>query len=558
MKRKAFVKLLMTTQIWGGVASGQLVPGVEPVLPEGGPVETLPSPERVEALEQGDFLGDGISKIILERAGVVGISREFDGLAVGVGVDLPSPATLARRIRPYLEGGLWMSELEAIADEILAHYDAEGFPVMLLDVPEQDFGSGVVRVLVEEGRYGRVGVLPPKYGRRQVLAAGMHLRGGEVIRRGALDRQLAWFGRTPFRTPRLLVSPGSEPGTADVLVQLVEQRPWRIMLGYDNGGARLLGEDRLVAAVSGMTPGEHVLGWQGVLGTPARTLQANSVAWEIPWHELGQTTELTAALAEVEVLGVAGGLTTRNEGTSWALGLRQRAWLPSLWNWQQRVTAGVEMKSTDQFVLFGSAAVAPGSVRMLQATLGYGLERAWDEGGARVDLAAVLSPGGLVSGNEDVDFQAYDPLAEAAYKVLRVDGVVWWDLPADFMVQVRGSGQWSDTRLLPAEQFAVGGARSVRGVDERDLFGDYGWSGSLELMTPVVRAWDGLGLRGVGFLDHGWVGLNRAAGTGAASATSLGLGLRLGWRENVDFRLDHGWRLDEGGGQTHFAIRMMY
>ena len=150
MNRKAFVKLLMTTQIWGGVASGQLVPGVEPVLPEGGPVETLPSPERVEALEQGDFLGDGISKIILERAGVVGISREFDGLAVGVGVDLPSPATLARRIRPYLEGGLWMSELEAIADEILAHYDAEGFPVMLLDVPEQDFGSGVVRVLVEE------------------------------------------------------------------------------------------------------------------------------------------------------------------------------------------------------------------------------------------------------------------------------------------------------------------------------------------------------------------------------------------------------------------------
>ena len=95
-------------------------------------------------------------------------------------------------------------------------------------------------------------------------------------------------------------------------------------------------------------------------------------------------------------------------------------------------------------------------------------------------------------------------------------------------------------------------------MDERDLFGDYGWSGSLELMTPVVRAWDGLGLRGVGFLDHGWVGLNRAAGTGAASATSLGLGLRLGWRENLDFRLDHGWRLDEGGGQTHFAIRMMY
>jgi hemolysin activation/secretion protein len=558
MKWRQILGIALSVLLVTERSAGQLVPGVDPLLPEGGPVSSVESPERAERAEQGEFLGKGIGRVVLERPGIAGVAAEHGALALGPGVDLPSPATLAAKIAPYLEDGLWLAELESIADEILIHYDAEGYPVMLLDVPEQDFSDGAVHIVVEEGRYGNVGVLPPKYGRRDVLSTGMRLRGGEVIRRGELDRQLAWLGRTAFRTPRLLVSPGDLPATADVVIVLEEKRPWRVMLGYDDGGTRVLGEDRLVAAVTGMTPGEHVLAWQAVMGTPARSLQAHSVAWEIPWHQAGQATELTASLADVEVQSLTGGIVTRNQGSSWALGLKQKFWLPSVGRWQQRITSGVDLKSTDQFALFGSTAVAPGTVRLLQATFGYGLERTWKGGAASVDLGWVFSPGGLVDGNDDRDFRAYDPLAESGYQIARLDAGAWWELPADLRLQVRGAAQWSDTRLLPAEQFAIGGARSVRGADERGVFGDYGWSGSVELMSPLIQPWDGVGFRFLGFVDHGWVGLHRTGGTGASSATSTGLGLRLGWSETVDFRLDHGWRLDEGGGQSHFAIRWIY
>ena len=558
MKPMRITSWMLMFPLGGGLVCGQLVPGVDPALPAGGAVESLGSPERTASGDPGERLGEEVGRVVLERPGVAGVVADWGGLAAGPGVEIPSPVTLASKIRPFFEGGLGVGELEMILDEILIHYDAEGYPVMLLEVPEQDFADDSVHIVVMEGRYGRVGVLPPGFGRRDVLAAGMRLVSGEVIRRGRLDRQLAWLGRTPFRRPGLLVSGGAEPATADVLIALEETRPWRLMLGYDNGGTRLLGEDRLIAGVSGMTPGEHVLAWQGVVGTPARTLEAHSVAWEIPWHRALQSTELTAALAEVEVLGLTGGLATRNEGFSWALGARQRFWLSSWGRWQQRLSAGVEVKSTDQFVLFGSTAVAPGAVKLLHATLGYGLQRSWEGGAASVDLGLLVSPGGVFSGNDDADFRAYDPLAESGYRILRVDAGAWWSIPGDFRIQVRGSGQWSDTRLLPAEQFAVGGARSVRGADERGIFGDYGWSGSLELHSPLIRPWDDAALRLLGFMDHGWVGLHRTAGAGASSASSMGLGIRFGIGESLDLRLDHGWRLDEGGGQTHFAVRLIY
>ena len=48
--------------------------------------------------------------------------------------------------------------------------------------------------------------------------------------------------------------------------------------------------------------------------------------------------------------------------------------------------------------------------------------------------------------------------------------------------QLRGylNGQLSDQALIPGEQFGIGGVRSVRGYEEREVTGDYGFQASLE------------------------------------------------------------------------------
>ncbi len=53
---------------------------------------------------------------------------------------------------------------------------------------------------------------------------------------------------------------------------------------------------------------------------------------------------------------------------------------------------------------------------------------------------------------------------------------------------LRGSGQVATGPLISNEQFPLGGLSSVRGYYEGDEYGDDGWSGSVELRTPLHQS----------------------------------------------------------------------
>ena len=56
------------------------------------------------------------------------------------------------------------------------------------------------------------------------------------------------------------------------------------------------------------------------------------------------------------------------------------------------------------------------------------------------------------------------------------------------VLSARLDGQWSDEPLIPGEQFGIGGARSVRGYEEREASGDSGFFVSAELISkPTAR-----------------------------------------------------------------------
>ncbi len=171
------------------------------------------------------------------------------------------------------------------------------------------------------------------------------------------------------------------------------------------------------------------------------------------------------------------------------------------------------------------------------------------------NVSALGSPGGLIAGNDDKDFRAYDSQVDSGYLIGRLAASGWWSPGGDWRLALRGAAQISDSRLLPAEQFAAGGHQSVRGVAEREFFADGGWQGSLELFTPVWEPLPGWRMRLLGFVDHAWLG-NRGGESTAVSGA--GAGVRMQMTEWIDLRADHGWRLDEGGGRTHFGISVAF
>lgn len=531
----------------------QLLPNIDPNPPEGGPVEALPALKPVGQDESGinGVLCDKLRGIRLETP-LDGMLQEIpDGVTAAEELTVPSPVTLAAKLERWLGSPLTQGDLVEIADTVLVHYDVEGYPVVGVDAPEQDLRSGALRLQVQIGRIGKVGVKRPKYGDAKSISKGLRLRSGELLTREALDEQLAWLGRTVFRQPQLLVSPGYEPATADLLIVMAEKKPWNATLGFDNSGTEELGKERFTFGVSGMTPNEHVLGWQTVLGTPVSAMQAHALGWEIPFQKIHQTLQLDAVYAKVFSRSMNSGLPVENNGNSWSVGAMQKFFLPSVGKWRQRLAAGVEVKSTDQFLLFGGSQFTPGEVRLVHGRVNYDVGRDWENGACSLGTSVIHAPGNLISGNDDADFEAYDPDAESDYLVWRGTGSGWWSPGGDWRIALRGSAQLANSTLLPVEQYAVGGYQTVRGVPEREFYADGGWETSLEIYSPALVMKNLMMMRVLAFYDQATL---KNHGEDPSWVAGTGVGVRLSLTDHVDFRLDQGWRLDDGGSQTHFGL----
>lgn len=536
----------------------EAIPGIGAELPKAQPSVGLPavSATAPSGPDRGIVFAERFSGVRLESWDGAGRFEEVsDHLVVETDLLVPASGALSRRLEEHLGAALDEMALLQVIDLVLIHYDRHGYPVVGVDAPQQDFEGGTLTLYVEVGRIGRVGVTRPRYGRDGLIRRGLFLREGEVLTRDDLDRQLDWFGRTGFRRSRLFVSPGDEPATADILIGLEESRPWRVSLGYENSGPDVAGRERILLGAAGMTPSEHVIAWQTVLGIPVSSLHAHSLSWEIPLHRWQQAIRIDAAYAEIENRTPAAIGILNNEGTSWSVSMVHRAILPRIGRWRQQLVAGIEAKGTDQFVLFGAGGFAPGEVRMFHAKASYRLERRWDDAGLSIGASLIGSPGGVLPGNDDPDFQAYDPRAGSEYVVGRLNGQGWWSPGRDWRLGVRGAAQWADSRLLPSEQFAAGGYRSVRGVGERAFIADQGWQASFEVVSPEWRAGNWMRLRGIAFFDHAWLKNRDGAST---SVSGSGIGCRVRLNEYVDIRADHGWWLDGSGSRTHFGVTMRY
>jgi hemolysin activation/secretion protein len=109
-------------------------------------------------------------------------------------------------------------------------------------------------------------------------------------------------------------------------------------------------------------------------------------------------------------------------------------------------------------------------------------------------------------------------------------------LYTNWVLTVRGDGQWANEPLISNEEYGVGGINTVRGYREGQIFGDSGWHVTLEQKTPphvLGLAGDRtpLTIRGSIYTDYGQAllidpngrkGLTSLWGAGFGAVASLG------------------------------------
>lgn len=141
--------------------------------------------------------------------------------------------------KPYDLGGL-----RQLANRISRYYRDEGYPFARAYIPEQTLVDGMLTIAVIEGRYGTV-----KAEGNENLAAGAQgflktLEPGSVIQSKSLERATLILGDQPGVQLAPIIRPGTEPGSGDLAVRVIEKPRVSGQVIADNHGNRYSGEYR--------------------------------------------------------------------------------------------------------------------------------------------------------------------------------------------------------------------------------------------------------------------------------------------------------------------------
>ena len=157
----------------------------------------------------------------------------------------PEPELLA--LTGFVPGAeLGLSDLQAMADKVTAHYRANGFFVAQAYMPAQEIRDNTVAIAVSEGRFGAVTLRNGTNLSDRIAGSALTgVRSGDVISAEPLENRLLMLSDLPGIEVRSSLVPGASPGTSDLLVDVAPGRRVTGSIDADNGGSRYTGEYRV-------------------------------------------------------------------------------------------------------------------------------------------------------------------------------------------------------------------------------------------------------------------------------------------------------------------------
>jgi hemolysin activation/secretion protein len=142
--------------------------------------------------------------------------------------------------------------LNEAASAITRHYQSRGFLLTYAYLPVQKIDKDVVEIAVLEGRVGGVQVVAATDVRLDDAVVQSHIGETRIdstqpARQDDLERKLLLLNDIPGVVARGTFAPGSQPGSSDLVVSVVEDEPLETSVYANNHGSAATGEYRLGA-----------------------------------------------------------------------------------------------------------------------------------------------------------------------------------------------------------------------------------------------------------------------------------------------------------------------
>jgi hemolysin activation/secretion protein len=541
--------------------------------------ENLPTPQ------EGTSVLDDVA-LVKELRGIVFLSDpgkvQTEGVPVASlkeqpvqaeGLPLLQASKARAIVSPYLGKPVSLGSLNSMCRELVLYYRDAGHPVVDVSLPPQDITSGVVQIVIIEGRVGDVRTEGNHWFSEGLLVRGSRLVRGQPITSVRTGAALDWLNSNPFRSVDVIYAPGATLGETDILLKVEDRFPLRVFAGFDNAGVELTNENEMYAGFNyGNLWGlDHQLSYQFTADPDVEKLLAHSASYTapLPWgHFLRLFGAYVESTADLDMAGIPIEL----GGTSWQGSMIYDIPLRGTPRLKHDLELGFDYKHSDNDLEFGGIRASGDATDIFQFVAAHNATVKDRFGATRLRTSVAWSPGNWNAENTDEAFEAVRAGADSTYWHGRVELERLTRLPWDFTLWLRASYQWADGNLLPSEQLLLGGHDTVRGFPERVLRGDEGWLITAELRTPAIKPLQLFGsthsggeVQFLAFWDYGQA-TNRVLlpmEEDGFVLSSAGLGVRYTLARNVSVRFDYGWQIDDGPGfedssQAHFGIEVSY
>lgn len=482
------------------------------------PEQAAPAPGAISVGEQDYGEGDD-TPLGVDVVGVHLIGRDEavaattpHGISLGnvPGIDAQSVTAV---LSPLVGRPLTRALIVRMQGELAGLWRKAGYPFVSVTAPPQEITSGVLTLRVVEFHAGKIVTQGAAVERN--LAGHVRIVPGSRIDAAALEEDLNWLNRNPFRRVEGVFAPGNETGASDFTLRVTQVRPWSVFASYANSGSEATGEDRWSTGGGVWIPelNDMTLSYRFTRsGTVGNDGSLTSLDASRPGY-VSHAARIDLPTWSRQALSIAPSYVRTNElvgvtrfsfdNETFELPILYRSAVSNILpghHWGD-VYGGVEPKWVKRTTAFAGTELTEGDAALLNIVLGWAGTSSDAYGTTSIDARIKANPGGVVANSNDADWATFTGgrVTNATYVALGFDIARATRLPREFFWVSQLSGLVANQSLPDTERLGSSGYYAVRGYDSGEAAADTGLVWRNELRLPNFAP---LANTGMGFADR--------------------------------------------------------
>ncbi|MBF0265776.1 MAG: ShlB/FhaC/HecB family hemolysin secretion/activation protein [Gammaproteobacteria bacterium] len=427
-----------------------------------------------------------------------------------IGINPISNEDTRELLKPYTGKTVSLEQIQKAVIALEDKYKQIGFGFYYVTLAPQTLENGVVKLSVKPLVVSKINLKIAKeqgsfYSEENILSSIPALKKNQSPNLHQVIKQVELNNLNPTKQVNVLFSVNEETFediVADVKVQL--DNPVKFFSWLDNSGSKETGYYRLGVGLKHhnfLDKDHEISATYTTSPDHIEEVKQFGLNYRIPFYEQEGILQLYSYYSDVDSGTVAGGFDVSGEGQFF--GAKYEWYLSKLAaykNYSHQFVVGVEDKLFKNSVLYNQEQVGK-DIRSTPLSLLY--KGKWKTLGYDLSFN-VQYDHNLAIGefNSDFDYNLNRENSKANWDVFKVGVRSNW-LKQGYRLSTQIDLQLTDQRLISGEQFGLGGLTGkLRGFDSREVNGDNGLKGSIELWLPPLL---NNKLNVLGFIDAGYV-----------------------------------------------------